>query len=75
MWVDKKTCRKCKNELAVKRGIDNGTVVHSGYCGKSITVDKYGVTTYSDDADCSPCPSFGNPVEQAEKSLNKDRKE
>lgn len=69
MEVNKKICKKSKQELDEKRYLQKGTLAFSGYCGKSIIVKADGRISYHDDIDCPKCPTFIDPIEYAERSL------
>ena len=69
MRINREVCQKCQHELDIKKSFRKGTLVFSGYCGKSITIKENGIQIFSDDVDCPKCPSFIDPVEYAERSL------
>lgn len=71
MSIDKNVCKQCQFEFTKAKYLTKGTVVFSGHCGKSITVRENGIQVFTDDEDCPKCPTFVDPVEYAERILNR----
>ena len=66
-------CQECQRKMYSRSAITNGSLAYSGKCGKSIIIYSDGRIHYSDEKDCPRCPTFGDPVREAEKSLERIR--